>query len=454
MTLTPKERWALLALLALNVVVKCCWLGVNELAHDEPFTVYWSQRPMNELWAMFATENNPPLYFLLIKAWSAFTPFEVTWLRVPSALFSALTVWPLFLLTRTLVNTRAALVASLLFTFSNYHFGFAHEVRGYSLFTLLTTTSMCLLLGDVARRTLWLALVNTWLVYTHFFGWLAIGIQFLVVMSVPEQRARRKTFFRSLVVVLIAYVPYAIVFAQRLGQSVSEGTWLTAPVPEELYNMIWRWSNAPMLAVLFLALIVTACVKDRLRRSGLRFALIWAFVPLVGMFIVSFAVPMFLERYLVYAAPGFALAVASAVGVMLPEGKATDRLSMVPAVAMLFTFTPWKSNDLHPSRVVRQVEVWWDDGCSLQVEPDWYWITYEAANDLNALRRAEPVVRALNASPSATANETAIHTHVVVDAGSSFQDPERGWYKVLRESHSRVDSVEADRKVWVYRFRH
>lgn len=445
MPLNTTERWALLGLIALNVVLKCCWLGVNELAHDEPFTVYWSQRPMAELWAMFANENNPPLFFLLIKAWSAFTPFEVAWLRVPSAVFSALTVWPLFLLTRKLVDVRAALVASLLFSFSNYHFGFAHEVRGYSLFALLTTTSMWLLVGDVTRRMLWLALVNVLLVYTHFFGWPALGIQVLTVLLIPELRGRRKEVFRSLAVVLIAYVPYALVFAQRLGQSVSDGTWLTSPEPEELYNMIWRWSNAPVLAVLFLTLIVGACIKSRFHPVGLRMGLLWTFVPLLGMFLVSFSVPMFLDRYLVYAAPGFALGVASSMAVLLPEGKADTALSVLPVLGMLFTFTPWKGNELRPSNVVQQVETWCADGCSLQVEPDWYWITYAAAQDLNKLRRVK--------TPPEPPMENPNGAHIVVDGGSSFQDPERRWYKALRASHPQVDSVEADRKVWVYRFR-
>ncbi|MGK3946046.1 hypothetical protein ABK046_47825, partial [Streptomyces caeruleatus] len=85
------------------------------------------------------------------------------------------------------------------------------------------------------------------LVYTHFFGWLFIGLQLLVV-AVPEFRRHRRSYFTALGIAGVAYLPYAFIFAQRLGQSVSHGTWLAKPEPEELYNMIWRWSNAPVLA--------------------------------------------------------------------------------------------------------------------------------------------------------------------------------------------------------------
>ncbi|MBK6891867.1 MAG: hypothetical protein IPH00_01700 [Flavobacteriales bacterium] len=64
------------ALLVLNLALKLCWTGVNELAGDEPFTVYWAQRPLSELFGMLLTENNPPLYFLLMHGWSQMVPLD------------------------------------------------------------------------------------------------------------------------------------------------------------------------------------------------------------------------------------------------------------------------------------------------------------------------------------------------------------------------------------------
>ena len=390
--LPRRDRFRLLALIAFNLVVTMLWLGTNELAHDEPFTVYWSQQSLGAFWEMLRTENNPPLYFLLIKAWSAIAPFEVAWLRVPSAVFSALAVWPLFLLAHRLAGLRAALVASLLFTLNNYHYGFAHEVRAYSLFALLATTGMWLLWRakdkphNGVRALLGLSALNTVLVYTHFFGWLAIGVQALCVLALPELRPLRRNFLLGVGITLMWFSPYLVIFIRRLGTSVSQGTWLEAPVPEELYNMIWRWSNAPVVAIGFLALILFAAVRTRLSGSAMRLALIWCLVPLLGMFAVSIVVPMFLDRYLVYAAPGFALLVALAMEAVKLPTKATNGLAALAVAGAAFTFTPWQAGRYHPSRAVEQVQNYCTHACDLEVVPHWYWVNYTAAMSLEHLR--------------------------------------------------------------------
>ena len=460
MSAPTTSRWLLPGLVLLNLVLKGLWLGVNEMAHDEPFTVYWSQRSLAELWAMMRTENNPPLYFLLIKGWSALVPFETAWLRVPSAVFSALTVWPLYLLARSLSGTRAALTCCLLFTFTNYHYGFAHEVRAYSLFALLAVLGMWLIVRSKYKlhqgwnSALALALVDILLVYTHFFGWLLVGIQLLTVLFLPEFERQRRMVLTGLALCLLAYLPYAAIFLARFGQSVSQGTWLEAPVPEELYNMIWRWSNRPVLAVLFLVTILVAAWRTKLSDLGLRLGLLWAFAPLLGMFMASFVAPIFLDRYLVYAAPGFALLVAASISTAVPNERITVALSVGACMGMLASFTPWQDTGLHPSRVVAQAEAWCGQRCNLRVLPEWYWLNYNAAENIVYLR--DPMPDHLPVDGSHARGEyvrgVPMSTVVVVDAGSSVQDPQRSWYQKLRADHVTVDSILADHKVWVYRF--
>ena len=49
MPLHRTDRLLLFGLVAVNLVLKLSWLDVTELAHDEPFTVFWSQRSWAEL---------------------------------------------------------------------------------------------------------------------------------------------------------------------------------------------------------------------------------------------------------------------------------------------------------------------------------------------------------------------------------------------------------------------
>jgi hypothetical protein len=466
--ITRTERLFLLVFVLLNLALKLAWLGVNELAHDEPFTVFWSQATWERLGTMFRTENNPPLYFLLIKAWSALVPFEAAWLRFPSAVFSALAVWPLFLLARHLGSMRVAVLASILFTCSNYHYGFAHEVRAYSLFTLLTITGMWVLVratesaerhGGPMRHMLHLSMLNVLLVYTHFFGWLVVGLQGLLVLTMPELRPLRRGFLYSAMFTMVWFLPYGLIFAERFSQSAGKGTWLTPPVPEELYNMVWRWSNVPVLAVGSLVLIAAACVKDRCRSLGMRWGLVWAFIPMFGMFAVSFVVPMFLDRYLVYAAPGFALLAALSVETIATMDRLRNVLATLIGLGMVVTFTPWKDNGLHPSRVVQQVEAWRSPGAPVLLYPWYYMHTYAWHADRDLLdvpenlqaNLAKGFVYPVDEQGELPVDLGALNTLVLVVAANEVERT-TALRSGLRSSLPEVDSVEADHKVWVYRF--
>ncbi|MBK8498532.1 MAG: glycosyltransferase family 39 protein [Flavobacteriales bacterium] len=454
-----RDGYLLLALIAFNLVVKLLWLGVNELAHDEPFTVYWSQQPLSAFGEMLRTENNPPLYFLLIKAWSAFVPFKAGWLRVPSAVFSALAVWPLFLLARRLAGVRCALVASLLFTFNNHHYGFAHEVRAYALFTLLATTGMWLLWrskdkpGKGFHAMLGLVAVNVLLVYTHFLGWLAIGVQALCVLAMPGLRHMRRNFLLGIGITLLWFSPYLVIFISRFGTSVSQGTWLEAPGPEELYNMIWRWSNAPLLAVGFLALILFVAVRSRMEGSAIRLAMIWCMVPLLGMFAVSFIVPIFLDRYLVYAAPGFALLVAVSISDLRAPAAITNALGALAVGGMAFTFTPWQEWRYQPSRVVAQTDAWCPQGCTECIWPPWYRLTFRGAINIEDLKQDHGPFLHFDINRTNVLTRDTVLPTIVVDASGNSSAHDQPWYRLLHASYPAVDSVEADHRVWVYRFR-
>jgi hypothetical protein len=451
------DRAIILGLLLLNLVLKFSWLGVNELSGDEPFTVYWSQRPLGELFAMLRTENNPPLYFLLIKAWSQLVPFTAAWLRMPSAAFSVLAVWPLFRLGERLGGRVVGVAAALLFTFSNYHYGFAHEVRAYTLFMLLATTGMWLLMrgakkpNNGIRAMLGLSALNVVMVYTHFFGWLAIGVQLLSVLVLPELRHLRRNYVFGLMNTAAWYSPYAATFFERASTSVSKGTWVDVPPAEELYNMVWRWSNAPVLAVLFLLVIIAGIVRSKAHDLGMRIALLWTFVPLLGMFLVSQWVPMFLDRYLVYAAPGFALLVASSLRAIAEDQRVSIGLTALAVLGMGMTFTPWRDTGRHTSNVVKQVNTWCMGSCFIQVVPRWYWLNYQAGDDLRVLRNDQsPLLNGEEEHPRAP--DAQAQSAIVVDAGSALVDPQRSWFHELRANYPAVDSVQADHRVWVFRF--
>jgi hypothetical protein len=256
------------------------------------------------------------------------------------------------------------------------------------------------------------------------------------------------------------FLPYGLIFAERLSQSVGQGTWLTPPVPEELYNMVWRWSNVPVLTVGSLLLIIAANFKERWRTFGMRLSLLWTLVPLLGMFVVSYKVPMFLDRYLVYAAPGFALLVAISVETITVNDRLRNVLAVTLGSGMAFTFTPWKDNGLYPSRVVAQVEAWRPTANVPVLLYPWYYMhTYawhadrDLLNDPTDLQSelAQGAVYPIHDQENLLLPTGDPEALVLVVAANEINNTTM-LRSDLRNSRPVVDSVEADHKVWVYRF--
>lgn len=462
MRLLSFSNLVLIALVLLNLCVKLLWLERNELAHDEPFTIVQAHKSWGELYSMLKGENNPPLYFIVMKLWIQLVPLDTGWLRVPSTIFNALIVWPLFLLGRSLGGIRIAVIASLLFTFNNYMYGFAHEARAYSLFALLAVSStwqLWRIAQESERGLLWYALLSIAMVYTHFFGWLMIGTHGLFVLLQLEFRPARKGFMKAFGVLCLAYLPYAAIFLSRLTTSVVKGTWLSPPIPEELYNMIWRWSNEPVIAILLLAIIGVTLFRIQLKDTLVNIGLLWTFVPLLGMFFASLIAPIFLDRYLIFAAPGFFLLVAGSLLQVIPTGQWTNLPATVMVLSTAISFTPWKSNELHPSNVIAQVNAWKKDEMVL-IQPAYYEDTYAWHIEKSLVRDPSQLRKTLNMSgiypvnnvrdlPSELDNTPSV---ILVDAWSSLSDPEGSLKHSLRDTYQMIDSVQADRKVWVYRF--
>ena len=473
--MNPLERnaawWPVAVLLLVNLALKLAWAGVNELAGDEPFTVYWSMRPWHELFSMLRTENNPPLFFVLMHGWIKLVPLDPAWFRVPSAVFSALTVWPLFRLGNRLGGTVAGFTAALLFTFSQHAYAFAHEVRAYPLLVLACTWAVwqLLRLADDQHRhpaqrpasLLWLVAANVLATWAHYFGWLMIGLEVVLVFTVPALRTARVKLLAAVLLTVLCNLPLLGILYARAGTSLGQGTWLEPPGWEEPYNMLVRWSNAPVVAVCFIALITTMLLlrRERIRSSALFIPLQWTLLPLVGMFLVSLLFPVYLDRYLLFASIGFYLLVAMAVQAA-PGGKHLRRaLSAVCVAAMTITFAPWKAGNHHPSRVVAQAQAWREGPTITLSQPPWYQLTYAWAKDPHLFRSAAPLEMTLReqgilpvqrdlAAPLDSAVQTVVH----IDAWAALADPEGHVLHLLRTQYQQEDSTEADKKVHVRRF--
>lgn len=366
----------------LGFLLKGFFLGSNSLGGDEPFSVYHSQQSLDRLFAIFRSENNPPLHFLLLHYWIKFFGVSELSVRMPSLIFSAFTVLFIYRIGLRFFNLRIAVIASVLFTFSTYQVLYAHEARAYALMGFLTAVSMFYYLeiihskGRKPWKIFWFLLANTLLIYTHFFGFFILFIQFFFILF---QRKLLKVHYRFLIlfvlVMLITYSPYLWLILSRFS-SAAGGTWVTPPDGiNALYEMLRAFSNTPVTAVFTLAGmgvgLVLLIIKRRQNpnRMATRLILCWFYVPFLFMFVISFWIPMFLDRYLMFVSIGFPLMVAVSTDFILQKPKI--RLLIPALICLLFIVTvkPNKTNKREVRETVQLVKQLENDKTLVLVAP-------------------------------------------------------------------------------------
>jgi mannosyltransferase len=373
-----------LFLLLLNIILKIIRLDHRDIAMDEPFSIFYSQADFHTLFAMLKTENNPPLYFILLHAWIRLFGISALSVRFLSFVFSVLTALVIYRTGTQFFSRRAGILASLLFTFSSYELLFAHEARVYALFGLLTSLSMYCFLKMVTSRErkeyVWMTgLVNILLVYSHFFGFFVVIIQLASCLAISDLRRNcLRKYFISFTAVVVSYLPYATIFFSRFYTSASEGTWVPKPVATDLYTMLWRFSNAPVTTVFLIALLVIGIVTliiERRRTGSLpsvvKVLLIWFFLPYFLMFAISFKIPMFLDRYVIFISIGYFLLIGVLAARTFRGTWLFASVTLISVILMAATFNPDADNKRRLHDAVNKVRELKTENSAVVICPSW-----------------------------------------------------------------------------------
>ena len=364
--------------------MKIVYLDFGCISGDEPFTIFYAQQDLTDLLSMFKNENNPPLHFVLLHFWIklfGLSPFSTRFL---SLLFSSATVLFIYKLAKKSFNIRVAIIASMLFTFSNYHIFFAHETRVYPLFALLTTVSMYAFLSLIKDKKnkkyfFLLAISNVLLIYSHFFGFFVFVIQGLSILSINYLRTNfLKEYSLVILITILFYIPYLNIFFTRFSSSTG-GSWVSPPSFESLYNNLWAFSNEPVNTVVFLLTLVTALAFVFFKKtrtvdynpSHSKVVLIWFLFPYLFIFSISYLIPMFLDRYLVFISIGYYLTLAIAIDYISSSKWVFYPLSIIITGMMIFTCDIKSGPDKPLKEMVNLIKQSKDANTAVYLCPSW-----------------------------------------------------------------------------------
>lgn len=254
-----------LILVLINFVLKIRFLSWPSLAMDEPFSVYYSQFSISTIIYELSLGNNPPLYEIFLHFWVNIFGISEFAVRLPSVLFSSLAVYFIYRICYKYFDVKTAILASILFTFSNYQLYFAQEARVYPLFMLLSIVSMDQFMrlvtpGHSKSNSITYVIVSILLLYSHFFSWFILFVQaFVLIIIHGKKPSDLLRFTKYYIVIFLCYLPYVKVFIGRFLDS-SKGTWIE-PVHDlrplhNFYNSLLNENHTAYVIALVLCLVL------------------------------------------------------------------------------------------------------------------------------------------------------------------------------------------------------
>ncbi len=326
-------RFSLLALLLLAFALRLYRLDYQELRGDEAFGYFFSLRSLPDIVqaTLDLQEPHPVASYDLQHYWLAWAGHSEFALRFPAAWFGLLAVALLYALGRQLLRPGTALFATLLLALSPYAIWHSQDARMYSMSLALTTASTWLMVLWLQRQRRWLAvgyLITSLLaLHTHYFAVFVLVAQNLFVLGRTARYPRLRVTLINWVILQITvaffYGPWLLRVLPILGTYGGNGdspTFLAMirrsfsvfVVGENIpaaQSVWWAW-----LAVMLLLLGTVALWRqgDRGRRTLTLLALL-LFIPLLATWWGARTRPIFNERYLVAALPGFYLLIGAAL---------------------------------------------------------------------------------------------------------------------------------------------
>lgn len=316
-----KRSWLISAVIfAVIIIIKLIGAAINPIALDEPFTLFYANSDLSFLNEMMESENNPPTHFYLMHYWIKLFGHSIYLLRLPGIIAIAATGVLIYQIAKENRNQYVGFLAVGLFVLSNYITVFAHEVRAYPFLILFTAASLYAMQRTIKSPTyrnwiLW-GVMNSMMLYFHFIGvvwWMAQGVSIVILY-----RDHIVPLVKSNALSAILSIPIFIHLYNRFTDVNENGTWINDTGSfDGVYNQIWKFSNSPVAAVLFISIIVLGGVvmfkrKESFTKEYVNYLLLFL-LPIV--FIVAFSQikPIFLDRYMVFVSIPFFLLIISSI---------------------------------------------------------------------------------------------------------------------------------------------
>lgn len=328
-------RWWLAALGVLAVFASLSLaIGLNQSVwYDEAYSVNLAKRPVGDLIHLTAVDVHPPVYYLLLKGWGSLFGFNDLGLRSLSVVLMTSVVLVMMLWMRQMFDQRTALITGALLSVSPLLLRYGFEIRMYAMAVLIMVVASWLLWLILQRQSKGKAPLSWWagyaaLValgeYTLYFSvliWLA-HLAYLIYWSIQQKRKWwREPFWLAYAGAVVLFSPWLLTAIKQMfgGALANVTTFLTLPNLLGIVSFNFFYQPIDKLSqiqgALLIWLIVATVILIRLfwrqtksktnhnLRQNWLFLAALAVLPVIWLWLICLAKPMYLERYLVFVSP-------------------------------------------------------------------------------------------------------------------------------------------------------
>lgn len=331
----------LLPLLALAAALRVYGVWIPQFWYDENFTLIVSRLPIERMIAATAGDVHPPLYYLITWVISQIAPAAPPWvLRLPSVLFSLVSIILLYLVMRELrIPEKVQIGALLMMVLLPMQVWYAQEARMYALLEMLVLFALLFVL-----RGHWIGagISAALLLYTQNYGAFYIAALGIVVLLWDRRSLPHAVITFGLAVA--AYCPWVRVILSQMD-SISGRYWIQdnglGDVLNILYKQFWAASmpSFMILAALMVTFIALAVGLLHMAHDGNRhkwIVIVMSFAPLLlGWIVTVLWQPVLLHRPLIGTAPFLYIIAAWSLSRLFEMEQAQVQREAVLAAALI-----------------------------------------------------------------------------------------------------------------------
>ncbi len=334
---------------------------------DEAYSITLAKSSWRDLLAFTAADAHPPLFYVLLKLWSAIS-FNELWLRLLSALMMSGAVLTMLILVEKIFGKKIALLTMPFLLFAPFLLRYGFEIRMYALAVLLAVLST-IFLADLlhkATRGRWILygilvalgmLTLNWMIFVFLAQLIFLVINFVKRYKVSGGSSHgfwrqlvHQDFFKSYILAIILYLPWSYFAVLQLMHSASSGV-ETMLGPAEVVNVLsfaflylpnsWLNNASDFILLCASAIAIFVIIKvwnkfNTRERSFAKLSLFMLAVPGLVISLMSLITwhNFWLERYaVIFIIFGYTL-LAISLGKLILRSSSITRLKYIIVYAL------------------------------------------------------------------------------------------------------------------------